>query len=100
PSAPAHSSSLGSIHGALTNAPAPGIVKGQTFAPGEVVAGRYRIERFIAKGGMGEVYAAFDTALNDHVALKTVRPDVAADEMALERFKREIHLARQVTHRN
>ncbi len=73
---------------------------GSTFLPGELVAGRYRIERFIAKGGMGEVYDAFDTALEDHVALKTIRPDVAADEHALERFKREIHLARQVTHRN
>ena len=71
-----------------------------TFLPGELVAGRYRIERFIAKGGMGEVYEAFDTALGDSVALKTIRPDVAADESALERFKREIHLARQVTHRN
>ncbi len=73
---------------------------GSTFLPGELVAGRYRIERFIAKGGMGEVYDAFDTALGDHVALKTIRPDVAHDESALERFKREIHLARQVTHRN
>ncbi|HXT50046.1 MAG TPA: tetratricopeptide repeat protein, partial [Thermoanaerobaculia bacterium] len=73
---------------------------GSTFLPGELVAGRYRIERFLAKGGMGEVYDAFDTALGDHVALKTIRPDVAADELALERFKREIHLARQVTHRN
>jgi eukaryotic-like serine/threonine-protein kinase len=73
---------------------------GSTFLPGELVAGRYRIERFIAKGGMGEVYDAYDTALGDHVALKTIRPDVAHDESALERFKREIHLARQVTHRN
>src|ERR1044072_4541954 len=73
---------------------------GSTFLPGELVASRYRIERFIAKGGRGEVYDAFDTALGDHVALKTIRPDVAADELALERFKREIHLARQVTHRN
>jgi tetratricopeptide (TPR) repeat protein len=73
---------------------------GNTFFPGEMVAGRYRIERFIAKGGMGEVYEAFDGALGEPVALKTVRPDVAADDLALERFKREIQLARQVTHRN
>lgn len=80
--------------------PAAELRGGATFAPGEVVAGRYRIERFLAKGGMGEVYAAFDTALGEELALKTVRPDVAADESALERFKREIHLARRVTHRN
>ncbi|HEV8630733.1 MAG TPA: tetratricopeptide repeat protein [Thermoanaerobaculia bacterium] len=100
PRPPPSASALGSIGAAVASAAAPGSSKGQTFVPGELVAGRYRIERFIAKGGMGEVYAAFDTALNDHVALKTVRPDVAADELALERFKREIHLARQVTHRN
>jgi serine/threonine protein kinase len=47
---------------------------GTTFVPGELVAGRYRIERFIAKGGMGEVYEAFDTALEDNVALKTSAP--------------------------
>ena len=74
--------------------------EGRTFAAGELVAGRYRIERFIAQGGMGEVYEAHDLALGELVALKTVRPDVAADELALERFKREIQLARQVTHRN
>ena len=73
---------------------------GRTFATGELVAGRYRIERFLAQGGMGEVYEAHDLALGEPVALKTVRPDVAADELAFERFKREIQLARQVSHRN
>ena len=71
-----------------------------TFAAGELVAERYRVERFIAFGGMGEVYEAEDTALKSRVALKTLRPDVAGEERVVERFKREILLARKVTHTN
>jgi TolB-like protein len=47
---------------------------------------------------MGEVYEAEDLELRERVALKTIRPEVAREEQALERFKREIHLARKVTH--
>jgi Tfp pilus assembly protein PilF/tRNA A-37 threonylcarbamoyl transferase component Bud32 len=71
-----------------------------TFAAGEVVGERYRILRFIAQGGMGEVYEAEDLALHGRLALKTIRPEIAADGLALARFKREIHIARQVTHPN
>src|SRR5262249_40853282 len=71
-----------------------------TFVPGEMVAGRYRVERFIAFGGMGEVYEAEDTELKSRVALKTLRPDLAEDARILERFKREILLARRITHVN
>ncbi len=70
------------------------------FRPDQTLAGRYRIVRFIGQGGMGEVYEAEDLELRERVALKTIRPDVATDEQALERFKREIHLARKVTHPN
>jgi tetratricopeptide (TPR) repeat protein len=70
------------------------------FTPGQVVADRYRIVRFIAQGGMGEVYEAEDQELGERVALKTVRPEIAAQEGALDRFKREVHLARKVTHPN
>jgi TolB-like protein len=65
-----------------------------------VVADRYRILRFVAQGGMGEVYEAEDQALGEVLALKTIRPTVAADEVAVGLFKREIQVARQVTHRN
>ncbi|NTV80297.1 MAG: serine/threonine protein kinase, partial [Candidatus Aminicenantes bacterium] len=54
--------------------------------------------RFIARGGMGEVYEAEDLELRESVALKTVRAEIAADSRALERFKTEVHLARKVTH--
>jgi eukaryotic-like serine/threonine-protein kinase len=71
-----------------------------TFAPGDVIARRYRVARFIARGGMGEVYEADDLELHERVALKTVRPEAAGDTLAVERFKREIQLARKVTHAN
>jgi TolB-like protein len=71
-----------------------------TFVHGEVVAERYRVERFIAFGGMGEVYEAEDTALKSRVALKTLRLDLSHDARILERFKRELLLARRITHVN
>lgn len=70
------------------------------FAPGALVAERYRVVRFIARGGMGEVYEVEDGELRERVALKTVRPEAARDTLAVERFKREIQLARKVTHPN
>jgi eukaryotic-like serine/threonine-protein kinase len=70
------------------------------FTAGELLADRYRLVRFIARGGMGEVYEAEDLELKERVALKTVRWDVATDTLAVERFKREIQLARKVTHPN
>ncbi len=70
------------------------------FFPNQVVAGRYRIVRFIGQGGMAEVYQAEDLELRERVALKILRPEIAEDQRAIERLKREIHLARKVTHPN
>jgi len=70
------------------------------LASGTLLAGRFRIARFIARGGMGEVYEAEDQVLGERVALKTIRADVADDERSMERFLREVHLARRVTHPN
>src|SRR6266850_1530490 len=82
--------------------PAP--VAGSAFRPslaaGRLLAHRFRIVRFLARGGMGEVYEAEDLELGEHVALKTIRPDIGIEEQALARFKQEIHLARKVTHPN
>jgi serine/threonine protein kinase/Tfp pilus assembly protein PilF len=66
----------------------------------KVIAGRFRIIRYIAEGGMGTVYEAEDLTLNDRVALKTIRPDIASDPKGVERFKREILLGKKVTHPN
>ncbi|MEM9554713.1 MAG: protein kinase [Acidobacteriota bacterium] len=73
---------------------------GRGFARGEVVAGRYLIVAHIARGGAGEVFEAEDLALGGRVALKTIRSDREIGAEAIERFKREIQLARQVTHPN
>jgi serine/threonine protein kinase/tetratricopeptide (TPR) repeat protein len=65
-----------------------------------VIADRFRVIRYIAEGGMGTVYEAEDLTLGDHVALKTIRPNIASDPKVIERFKREIWLAKRVTHPN
>ena len=67
---------------------------------GKLLAGRFRIVRFLAVGGMGEVYEAEDLELGEHVALKTLRQGLAWGDQLIERFKREVYLARKVTHRN
>jgi len=79
---------------------APLAASSPSFAPGETVAGRFRIVRFIGRGGMGEVYEAKDAELGARVALKTLRPEISSDSWALNRFRQEIHLARRVTHPN
>ena len=72
----------------------------QVFLPGDLVAERYRIVRPVARGGMGLVYEAEDTELGGRVALKALRPEMAMHSTSLARFRREIHLARRVTHPN
>ena len=72
----------------------------RVFREGEVISGRYRIERFLSMGGMGEVYVAQDTELGVPIALKTIRPEFAFDDQMLARFKREVLLEREVIHEN
>ena len=68
--------------------------------PGSFVASRYRIQRLIGEGGMGEVYLVVDEELHQTVALKTLRPHLAGDPVALERFRREVLLLREIHHPN
>jgi len=70
------------------------------LSAGEGVAERFRVVRFIARGGMGEVYEAEDLELDSRVALKTLSERGAGRSASVERLKREIQLARQVTHPN
>jgi eukaryotic-like serine/threonine-protein kinase len=73
---------------------------GKRFVPGEVLAERFRIVGFIAAGGMAEVYEAEDLTLKENLAIKTIRREVLQQNNALARFKREVQLARRVTHPN
>lgn len=72
------------------------------FHEGQMVAGRYRILRYLNRGGMGEVYEArdLDLELRGTVALKTLLPEIAGDEGMIARFKQEIALSREVAHPN
>ncbi|MFN7998109.1 MAG: protein kinase [Bryobacteraceae bacterium] len=71
------------------------------FSPGDMAGGRFRIVRMLGRGGMGEVYEAEDTLLaGEHVALKAMRSDIAADPATVVRFRQEIQLARRITHPN
>ena len=70
------------------------------FVPGDILAARFRVIRYIARGGMGEVYEAEDTELSDRVAVKTARFETVQGSHETERFRREIQLARKVTHPN
>lgn len=76
---------------------ATGVYGQHTLAPGAVVAGRFRIQALLGIGGMGVVYRAFDTALEIEVALKLLRPELAARGDAFERFRQELLTARQVS---
>jgi serine/threonine protein kinase/tetratricopeptide (TPR) repeat protein len=67
---------------------------------GELLASRFRIVRFIASGGMGDVYEAEDRHLGERIALKTIRPGLAANPHMLARFKTEIQLAKRISHPN
>ncbi len=70
------------------------------FSPGNLICERYRVIRFIARGGMGEVYEVEDLELRTRIALKTIAPERASSARQVERFRQEIQLARKVSHPN
>lgn len=71
-----------------------------TLAPGTILGTRYEILQLLGQGGMGAVYKARDRELDRFLALKVIRPELAVHPDILHRFKQELILARQVTHRN
>ena len=73
---------------------------GERFAPGELLASRYRVVAPLGKGGMGEVYRADDLTLGQPVALKFLPADIAADPDRLRRFQLEAQTASALNHPN
>ncbi len=73
--------------------------KGQ-LEPGFLLAERFEILALLGQGGMGAVYKARDNELERLVAIKLIRPELASHPEILRRFKQELILAREVTHRN
>ncbi|MBI2390655.1 MAG: serine/threonine protein kinase [Deltaproteobacteria bacterium] len=65
---------------------------------GTQLCGRYEVRRIVADGGMGRVYEARDTQQNRRVAIKVLHPEVARDPIALERFKREYDISKDLPH--
>ncbi|MCZ6754461.1 MAG: tetratricopeptide repeat protein [Gemmatimonadetes bacterium] len=91
------------MSGPLVPPPPPGLVAPtsiETLAPGARLGSRYEIDSILGVGGMGVVYRARDLTLERDVALKVIRPDMANQPGAMERFRREIQLASKVTHKN
>jgi hypothetical protein len=70
------------------------------FRAGTLAAGRFRIVRFIKRGGMGEVYEAFDSVLETQVALKTIISTACDSPRAVRKLKAEVQLARSIRHPN
>ena len=72
----------------------------EELTTGAIFAGRYQIIEELGKGGMGKVYRALDKELNEEIALKLIKPEIAHDKKTVERFKREIKLARKISHKS
>jgi hypothetical protein len=70
------------------------------LATGTTFAGRYQIIEELGHGGMGRIYRAVDKKLNEEVALKLIKSEIASEKRTLERFHNELKLARKISHPN
>ncbi|MDI6698069.1 MAG: protein kinase [Candidatus Saccharicenans sp.] len=67
---------------------------------GTTFAGRFEVIEELGKGGMGRVYKVYDQKTREKIALKLLKPEIAADREAVERFGNELRFARKISHRN
>jgi serine/threonine protein kinase/Flp pilus assembly protein TadD/TolA-binding protein len=72
----------------------------EELTTGSTFAGRYQIIEELGKGGMGKVYKALDTEVNEKIALKLIKPEIAADKKTIDRFRNELKFARKIRHKN
>ncbi len=67
------------------------------LASGSTFARRYQVIEELGRGGMGRVYKVYDTEVREKLALKLLKPEIAADPETIERFRNELRLARTVS---
>ncbi|MDH4271039.1 MAG: protein kinase [Candidatus Aminicenantes bacterium] len=72
----------------------------EDLSKGSVFAGRFEVLEKLGRGGMGTVYRVLDRTIGEEVALKVLKPEVAAEEKTIGRFKNELKLARKIIHKN
>ncbi len=85
---------------AETDGKAAGLPKGRFLGPGDVVAGRFEVDRLLGKGLMGEDYLASDEKSDRQMKIQVVSPDLIQGQGVLERLKAEMRTASQLTHKN
>ena len=73
-------------------------VRYSELAPGVTILNRFRIDKDLGEGGMGKVFKALDERLEEDVVLKVMKDTLTSDPKTLEHFKREIRLARRISH--
>ncbi len=73
---------------------------GSELSPGSVFARKYQIVEELGRGGMGRVYRVFDREVEEFVALKLIKPEIAADKNTIQRFRNELKLARKISHKH
>ena len=78
----------------------PSSYRSSRWSPAPSLGGRYEILKMLGEGGMGSVFKAHDEEVDRIVALKVIRPELAGSMEILQRFRQELVLAQQITHRN
>ena len=72
----------------------------ETLTRGSLFAGRYEIIEELGRGGMGTVYRAEDKKAQEEIAIKLIKPEIAAQKKTIERFRNELTTARKIRHKN
>jgi serine/threonine-protein kinase len=72
----------------------------EELTTGSTFANRYQIIEELGRGGMGRVYKAVDTEVNEKIALKLIKPEIAKEKKTIDRFRNELKFARKIRHKN
>jgi serine/threonine protein kinase len=72
----------------------------EEFTRGTIIAERYEIIETLGRGGMGQVYRVYDKKIEGEVAIKIIKPEISTNKKTIERFRNELKLAREISHRN